>query len=732
MTRSTRILIAIVMVTLSGVQGLFADTSRPNILFVFVDDQGYYDLGCYGATEVETPRIDQFAREGVRFTDYYAAAPICSPSRAGLLTGCYPRRVGNHIWVHRPDSTYGINPDKLTIAELFKQNGYATACIGKWHLGFESPLLPKDQGFDHYYGLYHNLDSFETVHYEKEGGVPIIRNGKVVERPADPAKLTRLYTNEAINWIKKVNKDGSQPFYLYLPHTMLHNPLGVGDRFKGSSDWGEYGDAIQEMDYHFGRLLDTLKDLGIEDNTVVVYASDNGRGPGRNPDQPIRGSKLTTWEGGLRVPCIAWGPGLGIQADTVTSAMANAMDWYPTLASLAGIRVPEGVTLDGRDMSTLLTGESDVVEISRQGKALNADVPLRRYWNPGKDWVDSISREEYLNAFFYHGSAGALAAVRSGDWKLHLNPNLVLYNLKDDPGESKPVRNGKMTWKMRGMAVMFQDEMRLFTQPAGEARPLTLEDKSIVLEEHPDLTYAERDSGPLQLDLYRPAGMPGPLPAIVCIHGGGWAKGSRQGYSKVARALAKKGFVTATISYRLSGVAPFPAQIEDCRAAVDWLRSHADEFGIDPNRIASIGHSAGGHLSALLAVSNEVNLQVAIATGAQTDLLSERNRQVSASQDKGLIWQQFLGGSQDERKQTYRMASPLAHLDAADPPIFFIAGELDDPSTWASTFRERAGDLGVPTDLFIFDDAGHNFFNTATRFDRLIDESSRFIWKHLE
>ena len=259
---------------------------KPNVVFIFVDDQGYYDLGCYGATEIKTPRIDAMASQGTRFTDYYAAAPICSPSRAGLLTGCYPRRVGNHIWVHRADSQMGLHPDELTIAELFKQNGYATACVGKWHLGFHEKFLPHNQGFDHYFGLLHNLDPVEVVYFEGRGGVPLIRNEEVVKRPADPAELTKLYTDEAIQFMEDNSKS---PFFLYLPHTMLHNPLGVSDSFKGSSEWGEYGDAIQELDHHVGRIFDTLKRLELDDNTIVIYASDNGRGPGRNPQQKILG-----------------------------------------------------------------------------------------------------------------------------------------------------------------------------------------------------------------------------------------------------------------------------------------------------------------------------------------------------------------------------------------------------------------------------------------------------------
>lgn len=456
---------------LSGALLLLATTSlgtaaeaRPNIVFIFVDDQGYYDLGCYGASEVETPRIDTMAREGLRFTDYYAAAPICSPSRAGLLTGCYPRRVGNENWVHRADSNSGIHPDELTIAELFKDHGYKTACIGKWHLGFHEPFLPRQQGFDHYFGLWHNLDPVEIVYFEDKGGVPLIRNGKVIKRPADPAELTQRYTDEAIQFIEE-NKNS--PFFLYLPHTMLHNPLGVSDAFKGSSNWGEYGDAIQELDHNVGRVFDALKRLDLDDNTIVVYASDNGRGPGRTPDQKIRGRKLSTYEGGLRVPAIAWGPGLGLVNNTESSTVVRAMDWYPTLATLAGIKIPEGRVIDGRDLAPLLKGITKIVPTPERQLSLNASVPLRRSWNPPGEWATLISRNEFHNAFFYHGSQGALAAVRWQNWKLFLNPSLVLYDLSKDPGESQPLRNRDITRKLRGMAILFQEEMRLDARPAG-------------------------------------------------------------------------------------------------------------------------------------------------------------------------------------------------------------------------------------------------------------------------
>lgn len=440
---------------------------RPNVVIIFIDDQGYYDLGCYGATEVKTPRIDQLAGEGIRFTDYYAAAPICSPSRAGLLTGAYPRRVGMETWVQRADSNRGIHQDEVTIGELFKANGYVTGCIGKWHLGDKGPFVPMAQGFDYHFGMYSNLDPVETVYFGEEG-VPILRNGEVVKRPADPAELTNLYTTEAIAFFER-NKD--EPFFLYLPHTMLHNPLGVSPKFKGASQWGEYGDAIQELDHGVGRLMDSLKELGLDDDTIVVYTSDNGRGPGRSKSQPLIGGKISTWEGGIRVPAIIRAPGQKVVKGHVCSEVVNAMDWLPSLATAAGIRLPEDhPVIDGRDLWPMMIGEVEKVPSPSAKLSLNADVPLRRRWEQGLEWQEYFDREDYLNAYFYHGSHGALAAVRSGKYKAMLNPRLTIYDLERDPGESKPVRDREVNRKLRGMAVMFQEEMSRDARKAGESQ----------------------------------------------------------------------------------------------------------------------------------------------------------------------------------------------------------------------------------------------------------------------
>ena len=737
---------------LTFVVGLKA-ADRPNIVFIFIDDQGYYDLGCYGATEVKTPRIDAMAKEGTRFTDYYAAAPICSPSRAGLLTGCYPRRVGNHIWVHRADSQTGIHPDELTLAELFKDNGYATACIGKWHLGFHEEFLPKNQGFDHYFGLLHNLDPVEVVYFGDKG-VPLMRNDKVVKQPADPNELTKIYTDEAISFMEsmatKNQEQGTKnPFFLYLPHTMLHNPLGVSEEFKGTSDWGDYGDAIQELDHNVGRIFDTLKRLKIDDDTIVVYASDNGRGPGRTPQQKIQGRKLSTYEGGIRVPAIAWGPGVGLQQGVKSVAVVRAMDWYPTLATFAGIKVPEGRVIDGRDISPLLKGVSRFVPVPGLKKSLNATVPLRRRWDPPGEWAELIKRHEYNDAFFYHGSQGALSAVRWRNWKLYLNPSLELYDLSKDPGESKFTRGGEIRRKLRGMAILFQEEMRRDARPAGQASRRadgrTQISQAILdgLNAEMNVTYARYGDRTLEMDIYRPKGAWGELPAIVCIHGGGWAKGSRVNHGVPAKALAARGYVAATISYRLSGEKQFPAQIQDCKAAVRFLRANARKFGINSDKIGALGLSAGGHLTALLATSGGVKelegkggnvdfsstIQAAIPMGAQTDFLSERTREISNTKE---IWQNFLGGSMEEKTATYRLASPLHHLDKNDPPVWFITGEKDDPSTHANAFRKRMKQLGIPSDLTVIKGAPHPFLGRQDWFDETIDTADKFFAKHLK
>ena len=373
----------------------------PNFVVIFTDDQGYNDVGCFGSPNIKTPRLDRMAAEGVRLTDFYVAAPVCTPSRAALLTGCYPQRVSLPM-VLFPGSNVCINADEITVAELLKTRGYATACIGKWHLGHLPPFLPTRHGFDYYFGIPYSNDMKPT---------PLMRNEEVIEEPAVQTTLTERYTEQAIGFIT-AHKDES--FFVYLPHTMPHVPLHVSDRFKGKSARGLYGDVIETIDWSTGRILDTLKELGLEDNTLVLFTTDNGpwlvKGEHGGSALPLREGKGTTYEGGMRVPCIVRWPGV-IPAGSVCSEMVTAMDVLPTCAGLAGIDVPTDRIIDGKDVWPLLSG------------APGATTPHEAF-------------------FYYNGYA--LEAVRSGDWKLilkkpRMNIPEALYNLKTDISEKHNV-----------------------------------------------------------------------------------------------------------------------------------------------------------------------------------------------------------------------------------------------------------------------------------------------------
>jgi len=386
----------------------------PNVIIVFCDDLGYGDVGCFGATRIATPNVDRLAAEGRKFTNFYVASPLCSPSRAALMTGCYPARVGLANFVLRPDARRGLAPTEITIAEVLKSRGYATCAIGKWHLGFLDGFVPNAQGFDHYFGLYHNLDKWETKHFDDKGGTPLLRNGKVVERPADKDTLVQKYTAEAVQFIRD-HKGG--PFLLYLAHTMPHTPLGASEQFRGTSRCGPYGDAVQEIDWGVGELVRTLRDLGLEKDTLLVFTSDNGPAPVEGASAgPLRGRKNTTYEGGMRVPAIFWGPGR-VPAGTVCGEVAATMDFLVTFGRLAGAAPPADRVIDGKDIRPLLFGEAG-------------------------------ARSPY-DAFFYHNGNGVLEAVRAGRWKLRIArpkgrkqkkppaPVVELFDLKTDVGESK-------------------------------------------------------------------------------------------------------------------------------------------------------------------------------------------------------------------------------------------------------------------------------------------------------
>jgi len=363
-----------------------ASLDKPNVVIVFCDDVGYADVGVFGAKGYKTPNLDRMAAEGVKFTDFYAAAPSCTPSRAALMTGCYPQRVSLPN-VIGPSAKIGISDDEQTIAEVLKPLGYATACYGKWHLGHHPKFLPMRHGFDDYFGLPYSNDMWPNHPTNKRfPDLPLIEGERVIEYNPDQTQLTTWYTERSVRFIEK-NKD--RPFFVYLPHSMAHVPLFVSDKFKGKSEQGLYGDVMMEIDWSVGQILSTLKRLGIDKKTLVIFSSDNGPwlsyGDHAGLALPLREGKGTTFDGGQRESTIMRWPGQ-IPAGTVCKEPASTMDILPTVAKLTGAQLPAH-TIDGKNIWPLMS--------SRPG----AKSPHE--------------------AFFYYRGFG-LEAVRSGKWKLHL------------------------------------------------------------------------------------------------------------------------------------------------------------------------------------------------------------------------------------------------------------------------------------------------------------------------
>lgn len=394
----------------------------PNIIVILVDDLGYGDIGPYGATLQKTPALDRMASEGLRLTSFYSA-PVCSVARAQLLTGCYGARV-SVPGVYFPGGGQGLNPAEKTVAEYLRERGYRTACFGKWHLGDQPEFLPLQQGFDRYLGIPYSNDMQRRAKGGADPVVPLLRDNAVdrLLRDADQSEITRLYTEEALRFIRDA---GEQPFFLYLPHTAVHTPIWPGAAFRGRSGNGRFGDWVEEVDWSVGQILDELRQRQLDRRTLVLFTSDNGpwliRGADGGSAGPLRGGKGSTWEGGVRVPTVAWWPGR-IPAGRSTDRIAGTIDVLPTCVELAGGVVEAERPLDGRSLTPLLFAETDAAEVS--------------------------GRQEH-----YYFSGYNLQAVRRGPWKLAVavqpqtggavadDPQVVprLYNLATDVGEQKNV-----------------------------------------------------------------------------------------------------------------------------------------------------------------------------------------------------------------------------------------------------------------------------------------------------
>ena len=381
----------------------------PNIVFIFADDLGYGDLSSYGASDINTPNIDFIGKNGIKFTDFYSVSSVCTPSRAGMLTGRYPQRFGLN-GVLFPDSHTGLPSSEYTIAELLRDNGYKTGMVGKWHLGHKYEFLPLQQGFDFFYGIPYSNDMASTVYFA---------GNDVVDYYPDQSQMTKKLTEEAVKYIDR-NKENN--FYLYLAHPMPHVPIYVSEKFRGSSDRGLYGDVIQELDWSVGEIIKRLEELNILDETLVIFSSDNGpwltmRDMGGSAGE-LRNGKMYTFEGGMRVPTLAMMKGLipeGIESNEIISQL----DWMPTFASLTRTEISKEIAIDGDDITEILRGNSFDYE------------------------------RDYL--FFDYEK---LEAYRRGDWKVKLpyegwpgswykspidSHDTLLFNLRKDPGEKNNI-----------------------------------------------------------------------------------------------------------------------------------------------------------------------------------------------------------------------------------------------------------------------------------------------------
>ncbi|NIP26506.1 MAG: sulfatase-like hydrolase/transferase [Phycisphaerae bacterium] len=426
-----------------------ASKGKPNFIIIFTDDQGYQDVGCFGSPNINTPNLDRMADEGAKFTDFYSAASVCSPSRAALLTGCYPPRV-SITKVLFPRDKIGLNPDEVTIADVLKAQGYATACVGKWHLGHLPQFLPTSNGFDSYFGIPYSNDmdgvkgknrNLDRAWKEKDyspWNVPLMRDEKIIERPADQTTLIERYTQEAVRFINE-NKD--RPFFLYLPHTMPHIPLFVSDEFFVPDAHKAYKATIEQIDSSVGRILETLKKAGVDKNTLVVFTSDNGPWLGKKHHGgsalPLRDGKFTTYEGGMREPTIMRWPGK-IPADHVCGEICGTIDLLPTLARLAGAEVPADRVIDGKDIWPLMLGKP------------GAKSPHKAY-------------------FYYKGKN--LEAVRGGKWKLRQTKKTELYDLQDDISEKNNVAADYpgIVERLNFIMKEFDTELKANVRPPGKA-----------------------------------------------------------------------------------------------------------------------------------------------------------------------------------------------------------------------------------------------------------------------
>jgi arylsulfatase len=419
--------------------------SLPNIVLIFMDDMGYGDLGSYGALDYETPNIDQLASEGMRFTDFYAAQAVCSASRAGLLTGCYPNRIGI-TGALMPWAKTGLSDKEMTMAELLKQKGYVTGMAGKWHLGHLKPFLPLQHGFDEFLGLPYSNDMW-PVDFDgkpiteksdrpwklKYPPLPLIKGNEKVKEITSLQlmdSLTIYYTDFAVDFIKRHQ---NEHFFLYLAHSMVHVPLGVSERFRGKSNQGLFGDVMMEIDWSVGEVIKTLKELGLEDNTLVIFTSDNGPwlnfGNHAGSTGGLREGKGTSWEGGQREPMIVKWPGV-VPPGTICNKLSSTIDLMPTFAEITGAELPKH-KIDGVSILSLFKGDKQ------------AEPRKEFYYYYQRNSLEAVRKDHWKLVFphSYRSYEGVLPGNDGYPGKYnHDSTGMALYDLRRDPGERYDVK----------------------------------------------------------------------------------------------------------------------------------------------------------------------------------------------------------------------------------------------------------------------------------------------------
>ena len=718
-----------------------AAESPPNVILIMVDDMGYADMGTQGARGFKTPNLDRMAAEGTRFTQHYVAQAVCTASRAALMTGAYPNRLGMQ-GAYNHTSRDGMHDDEWLMPEMFKARGYATMGTGKWHLGTRLKFHPMRHGFDEWLGIPYSNDNskYHPSLAPEMPPLPWYDGEKIVEFDPDQSQFTRRSTARAIQFIEK---NAARPFFVYVPHIMPHVPIFASAEWRGKTGRGRYADVVAELDASVGEIVAALDRHGLAGNTLVIFASDNGPflsyGNHAGSAAPLREGKLTAFEGGMRVPCIVRWPG-HVPAGRVSDEMLSTLDLFTSMARLAGAALPERKT-DGLDLTPLLLGTEgatgrdtflfyagDELHAVRQGRwklHVPHDYPTVS-GPPGRDGQPARPADQAPQPIAESGVRGI--ASRHGYSVASLPTSL--YDLDADPGETRDVAadHPDVVARLEAVATAARADLGdsltgaagRGRRPAGDARHAVPEGVKRIA----DIEYAVADKPvpmALLLDLYlpadaadRPTGDRG-LPILLWIHGGGWKHGTKERCQLAW--LAAEGWAVASIDYRLSWQACMPAQLDDCRAAIAWLRREAATYGLDPDRLFVGGSSAGGHLAALIgtAGTGAAPVQGVIDLFGPSDFASTIASEGTAADGEAdgpvrPTVMALLGGPGPDLADRARSASPLSHVSADDPPFLILHGDADRivPVEQSRRLDAALRAAGVASTLMVLPGVGHS------------------------